>query len=81
MSPVLTGRRCQCTACGDYFNSDTGFDRHRVGHFQSAEGPSARRCLSADEMTAKGWIRNAAGFWITKAREAVTTRAEASPTT
>ncbi len=56
--PVLTGRRCQCCGCGEYFNGERGFDRHRVGEY----GVS-RRCLSIDEMTALGWHRKASGFW------------------
>ena len=55
--PKLTGRRCQCCGCGEYFNGERGFDRHRVG----VHGVN-RRCLSIAEMTARGWYRNAAGF-------------------
>ena len=56
----LTGSRCQCSACGEYFNRSSLFDRHRVGSFQ----PRARRCLSPDEMSEKGWRKNSAGFWV-----------------
>lgn len=56
----LVGNRCQCAACGAYFNRVSTFDRHRVGEF----GVS-RRCLSEQEMQAKGWKPNAKGFWIT----------------
>jgi hypothetical protein len=28
---VLTGRRCLCSACGEYFSADSNFDRHRQG--------------------------------------------------
>jgi hypothetical protein len=56
--PKLTGRRCQCCDCGEYFNGERGFDRHRIG----AYGVD-RCCLSVAEMTARGWYRNAAGFW------------------
>ena len=55
--PKLTGRRCQCCGCGEYFNGERGFDRHRVG----VHGVN-RRCLTVAEMTARGWYRNAAGF-------------------
>lgn len=58
--PKLTGRRCQCCGCGEYFNGERGFDRHRVG----MHGVN-RRCLSIAEMIARGWYRNAAGFWAT----------------
>lgn len=55
----LTGARCKCSACGEYFNSASVFDKHRVGSYERG-----RRCLSASEMLARSWIRNAAGFWI-----------------
>jgi hypothetical protein len=62
-APKLTGNRCQCAACGEYFNRERVFDRHRIGE------PGNRRCLTAAEMTARGWNRNAAGFWITDSPE------------
>lgn len=58
----LTGNRCQCPACGRYFNGVQPFDRHRVGSY----GVN-RRCRSVDEMEAAGFIRNAAGFWCDRA--------------
>jgi len=64
-TPKLTGCRCQCCACGDYFGSDSVFDRHRVG--QHGVG---RRCLSAAEMSALGWTRSRRGFWIKSRLEA-----------
>jgi len=54
----LTGRRCQCCGCGEHFNGERGFDRHRVGAF----GVN-RRCLTVPEMLALGWFCNPAGFW------------------
>lgn len=59
ISRRLTGARCKCSACGEYFNSVSVFDAHRVGGY----GPE-RRCLAIGEMLAKGWIQNAAHFWI-----------------
>ena len=59
----LTGKRCQCMACGQYFNRDSTFDKHRVGPM------SERRCLTLEEMRTKGWQHNTAGFWITAPRE------------
>lgn len=59
----LTGQRNQCAACEAYFNSNSAFDEHRTGPFGSPGAPSARRCLSGEEMSAKGMARNAAGFW------------------
>lgn len=74
---ALTGHRCQCTACGEFFNSETVFDRHRIGRFEKDGIPNSRRCLSVPEMLAKGWSLNRAGFWIMKQRqEAVTSRVE-----
>jgi hypothetical protein len=56
--PTLRGNRCQCTACGEYFNRVSTFDKHRTGAYDER-----RRCLSVPEMEGKGWKRNAAGFW------------------
>lgn len=56
----LTGNRCECTACGEMFNGVSGFDRHRVGRHGVG-----RRCLNVSEMTARGYSRNEAGFWVT----------------
>lgn len=58
--PKLTGNRCQCPTCGEAFNRVSTFDRHRVGDFGVD-----RRCLSVEQMQAKGWRTNAAGFWVT----------------
>lgn len=60
---TLTGNKCQCTACGEFFNRVSTFDRHRVGVIGVD-----RRCLTSDEMTAKGWRLNGRGFWLTEAR-------------
>jgi hypothetical protein len=62
----LTGARCRCAACRDFFNSTSSFDRHRVGNW--TERGSHRRCLSAQEMIERGWKRNTAGFWIERQR-------------
>lgn len=58
-APQLTGNRCQCTVCGDYFGSVRGFDRHRIGPIDS------RACLPAAALLASGWQRNARGFLLT----------------
>lgn len=55
----LTGDRNQCQGCGEYFNSTFAFDKHRTGAFGKD-----RRCLTTDEMLAKGMSKNSAGFWI-----------------
>lgn len=74
---ALTGRRCLCTACGEYFNSESVFDHHRTGRFERGGVAGSRRCLSVSEMLARGWSLNRAGFWITKQRqEAVTSFVE-----
>lgn len=58
-APILAGNRCLCRACNEFFNSPSVFDAHRVGPHGAG-----RSCLTAEEMQAKGWSRNAAGFWI-----------------
>lgn len=58
---TLTGDRCRCPTCREYFNSTTAFDKHRIGSFSVD-----RRCLNPTEMQAKGMSQNAGGFWITK---------------
>lgn len=79
-APRLTGRRCRCAACGDYFNSTSTFDRHRTGTFAPiGVWAHSRRCLAPDELQAKGWSRNEAGFWIERARQPATARQEAPP--
>ncbi|HVN45988.1 MAG TPA: hypothetical protein VMT66_12230 [Steroidobacteraceae bacterium] len=62
---ALTGNRCRCAACGEHFNSSSMFDLHRVGDWK--DSGANRRCLSVPEMIAKGYLRNAAGFWIREA--------------
>ena len=57
MKTTLTGQRSQCAACGRLFTTTANFDRHRTGPY------TARRCLSATELVAKGYSPNAAGFW------------------
>lgn len=58
-STLLTGARCRCSACGETFNVVSTFDAHRVGGYET------RRCLAPAEMSAHGWLRTGAGFWIT----------------
>ena len=67
-APKLTGNRCQCPTCGDYFNGVQPFDKHRVGQYpKPGEQDNTRRCLTVPEMKAAGFQRNAAGFWCTRA--------------
>ena len=66
----LTEHRCQCAKCGHYFSRTSTFDKHRTGSFaQPGEWSGTRRCMTADEMTAKGLSRNADGVWITASGE------------
>ena len=57
----LSGQRNQCRGCNEYFKSNLAFDKHRTGNHGHD-----RRCLTIDEMLAKGMVKNARGFWITK---------------
>lgn len=69
--PKLSGSRCQCAACGEYFSRDRAFDRHRVGEYaKPGEWAHGRHCLTPAEMAARGWQRNAAGFWVMDALDA-----------
>ena len=61
-SVTLTGSRCRCDSCGEHFNSVSVFDRHRVGDWQ--ERGTRRQCLKVAQMQARGWSRNAGGFWV-----------------
>lgn len=58
----LGSQRNQCQGCKQYFNSNKAFDKHRTGK----HGVN-RRCLTPEEMTAKGMLVNKDGFWITEA--------------
>jgi hypothetical protein len=48
-----------CAACHQSFRSLGGFDKHRTGRYQ----PNERRCLTPDEMTARGWVQGDSGMW------------------
>jgi hypothetical protein len=56
----LTGERNQCPTCELYFNSNAAFDKHRTG-----DHGKNRRCMTVEEMIAKGMAINSRGFWIT----------------
>lgn len=62
----FSGDKNQCPTCHHYFNSSLAFGRHRVGEFN----PNSRRCLTPEEMRAKGMSISNSGFWITAARGA-----------
>lgn len=69
----LTGNRCQCTACGAYFNGERAFDEHRLG-----EHGVNRHCMTVAQMIAEGFEKNTAGFWMTQSRAQVAARHAAS---
>lgn len=54
----LRGDRNQCQGCKAYFNSTHAFDKHRTG-----EHGIDRRCMTVDEMKARGMVLGADGFW------------------
>ena len=56
---VLKGDRNQCQGCKEYFNSTGAFEKHRTGQYGVD-----RRCRTPEEMIAKGFSLNAAGYWI-----------------
>jgi hypothetical protein len=57
----LNGDRNQCQGCKEYFNSTFAFDKHRIGQFGID-----RRCMTTEEMEAKGMCVNTHGFWVGK---------------
>jgi hypothetical protein len=77
MARSLTGNRCQCPTCGEYFNGTQPFDRHRTGDYANADRPNTRGCLTVAEMEAAGFLRNAAGFWCERASAEHATRPRA----
>lgn len=58
---TLTGQRNQCAGCGEYFNSNYAFDKHRTG-----KHGTDRRCRTKEEMLSKGMSVNQWGFWISE---------------
>lgn len=69
----VSGRRCRCSGCGQLFNSVGSFDGHRTGPYAAG-----RRCLTTEEMMARGWSRNQGGYWITGAMPEEVTTARAA---
>lgn len=61
-----TGLRMEhCTECHETFSGSSAGDRHRVGDHAVFAGPDRRRCLTADEMRARGMEQNRRGVWTT----------------
>ena len=69
-------RESECPACAEWFASHTAGDLHRVFRLARVQPGEARdgwrvastanrryRCLTADEMHAKGWRQDTAGRW------------------
>ncbi len=63
----LNGDRNQCPSCGKKFNSTAAFDKHRTGKYGVD-----RRCMTTEEMTAKGMVLRDDGFWWSSANPAWT---------
>lgn len=77
--------KCFCSACRETFTCLSAFDMHRTGSFgdpifvaHSRSGksrqvigytPCQRRCLTAQEMLAKGMVKNEKGWWLTRASD------------
>ena len=61
-----TGLRIEhCPSCHQTFTGASSGDMHRVGDHAVFEGRDRRRCLSVEEMTGKGMVRNDRGHWTT----------------
>lgn len=72
-----TGLKAEhCAACHETFSGTTAGDKHRTGDHAVSTGPTRRRCLTADEMLAKGmtYLTNAHGTWIWGTGQAQTGR-------
>lgn len=54
----LTGNRNQCAGCGEFFNSNGAFDKHRIG-----KHGIDRRCMTPQEMVDAGFFKPDDGFW------------------
>lgn len=52
-----------CAACHQTFTGTSSGDRHRTGDHAISLGPKRRRCLTPEEMRAKGMTQNARGQW------------------
>lgn len=65
----LGSARNQCGGCGQYFNSNWAFDRHRTGKFGVD-----RRCKTPEEMQADGLRLNKDGFWAGEPRPDIETK-------
>lgn len=48
----LRGKACQCTACGEIFTTESGFNAHRFGSYVDG-----RRCKTPEELALAGWSK------------------------
>lgn len=55
---------CYCTVCGEYFRSEAPFTMHRPGDYE--QNKPRPRCLTPDEMRARGMAQNRKGQWVTE---------------
>jgi len=62
-----SGQRNECCACHEYFAKNKTFASHRIGKFGWNKVKNTRRCLTPDEMKAKGYTKNEDDYWITPA--------------
>ena len=63
---ILNGLKAEhCAACHETFTGTRPGDMHRVGRHGVTEGPDRRRCLTPDEMRAKGMTQDKRGYWTT----------------
>ena len=67
MIPIGSSR-CMCPACGLFFRSSTGFDKHRI---DDPKGKDGRRCLNTTEMLEKGMVQTDSGHWVTEKMDSV----------
>ena len=63
-----------CSGCGQIFGGESGFEKHRAGEFRKLDvTPSQRRCLTPQEMLARGLHQDERGRWIKDFDESVCT--------
>ena len=58
----MTGEACKCTVCFEVFQTERGFDKHRIGRHGID-----RKCLDGDGMRKIGMVINSYGRWGTRA--------------
>lgn len=64
-STIIGYRPEHCTVCHETFAGTVAGDMHRVGDHGVKTGPNRRRCLTVDEMEAKGMKLGKLGYWTT----------------